>query len=253
MTWELYDALIDGIAPDAVADKIICGASHTIVRSGDTVGLAGTLEETWRPLMQPEKAAGMPLRELAQCVKSWDFSEAGIGLAAINAWYNSREKVRALGLDIANRAHVEDRNSDPFISMQRDIKDKKVTVIGHFPYIDQLFAPVCEMSVIEKFYPKDGDYPDYAADFLLPESDYVFISSYTLAEKTLPRYLELAKNAVVTLVGPATPIAPVLHRFGVANIAGFVIRDLEVAENMVLTASGNTHKTGQKVNLKFEG
>jgi len=251
MTWELYDALIDGIPQDAIADKIICGTSHTIVRCGDTIGLSATLEDTWRPQMMPDRRAGMPLRELARCIKSWEFTEASIGLAAINAWYNDKERVRELGLEIANRSQVEDRNSDPFISMQRDIKNKTVTVIGHFPYIDQLFAPVCNMRIIEKFHPTDGDYPDHAADYLLPESDYVFISSYTVAEKTLPRYLELSKNAIVTLVGPATPVAPVLHKFGVANIAGFVIRDAETCENMILTNSGNTHKTGQKVNLKL--
>lgn len=252
MTWDLYDALIGGIAEDAIADKIICGTSSTIVRCGDTIGLAATLEDTWRPQMMPNKKAGMPLRELAQCIKSWELTEASIGLAAINAWYNDKERVRALGHEIADRAHTEDRKNDPFITMQRDIKDKTVTVIGHFPYIDQLFAPICDLRVIEKFNPKENDYPDFAADYLLPESDYVFISSYTVAEKTLPRYLELSRNAVVTIVGPATPIAPMLKDYGVNNLAGFVIRDAEMAETIVSTSSGNTHKTGQKVNLKFD-
>jgi uncharacterized protein (DUF4213/DUF364 family) len=252
MTWELYDALIDGIAPDATADKIICGTSTAAVRTGGSVGIASVLDDNWRPQIMPQKRVGMPLRELAGCVKSWEHTEAAIGLAAINAWYNDKEKLRALGLTVADHANVEDRTSDPFISMQRDIKGKTVTVVGHFPYIDQLFAPVCNMRIIEKFYPKDGDYPDFAADYLLPESDYVFISSYTLAEKTLPRYLELSKNAIVTIVGPATPVAPVLRQFGVSYLAGLVIKDVEVLENIVLTASGNTHKAGQKVNLHLE-
>ncbi|MDR0904614.1 MAG: DUF364 domain-containing protein [Oscillospiraceae bacterium] len=251
MSWELYDALIDGISPNATVDRIICGATRTLVRSGESIGMAGTLEDTWRANMMPEKDVGMPLRELAQCIKSWEYTEAGIGLAAINAWYNTKDKLRRLGLEVSDSASVEDRAADPFITMQRDIKGKTVTVIGHFPYIDQLFAPVCDMRIIEKFSPKDGDYPEQAAEYLLPESDYVFISSYTLAEKTLPRYLELSQNAVVTLVGPATPVAPVLHGFGVRNIAGFAIKDADALERMILTSCGNTHKTGQKVNLRL--
>jgi hypothetical protein len=43
----------------------------------------------------------------------------------------------------------------------------------------------------------------------------------------------------------------VLHEFGVRNIAGFAIKDADTLERMVLTSSGNTHKTGQKVNLKL--
>ncbi|MDR2615626.1 MAG: hypothetical protein LBC28_03500, partial [Oscillospiraceae bacterium] len=59
--WELYDALIDGISPDAKVDGLICGQSHTIVISGDSVGLAGTLDATWRAPILPNKALGMPL------------------------------------------------------------------------------------------------------------------------------------------------------------------------------------------------
>jgi len=253
MTWELYDALINGIPKDAVADKIICGSDHCLVRCDESVGFAATLEDTWRPQLQPSKKPGMPLRELAQCIKSWQFSEASLGLAAINAWYNNKDRVRALGQKISNHAYTEDRGSDPFIMMQREVKDKVVTVIGHFPYIDKLLAPVCDMRIIERFHPKENDYHEFAADYLLPESDYVFITSYTVAEKTLPRYLELSKNAVVTLVGPSTPIAPCLKQFGVDNLAGFIIRDTEALETMVLTSSGNTHRTGQKVNLKLNG
>ncbi|MDR2358105.1 MAG: DUF364 domain-containing protein [Oscillospiraceae bacterium] len=250
--WELYDALIDGISPDAKVDALICGQTHTAVLSGDAVGLAGTADATWRAPILPDKALGMPLRKLAGAVKSWEFVEAGIGLAAINAWYNDKARLRALGLDISERTHVEDRSADPFISMQRDIKGKTVTVIGHFPYIDQLFAPVCDLRVIEKFEPKDGDYPEQAADYLLPESDYVFISSYTFAEKSLPRFLELSRRAHVTVVGPATPIAPVLHGFGVNDIAGLVLKDTETAMRIVAGFGGNIHKAGQKLNLRLE-
>ncbi|MDR0838867.1 MAG: DUF364 domain-containing protein [Oscillospiraceae bacterium] len=247
--WEIYDALIDGIGADATADFIVCGAAYCMVRSGGSLGISGTLDQTWRPDLVPKKAAGMPLRELAVSVKSWDFAEASLGLAAINAWYNDKERLRALGLAVSDRAYTEDRSADPFITLQKEIKGKRVTVIGHFPYIDQLFAPVCDMSVIEKFIPREGDYPEQAADYLLPESDYVFISSYTVVEKSLPRFLALSKNAVVTLVGPASPVTPILHSFGVRNIAGLAIRDTEAAESMVLTNSGNIHKAGQKVNL----
>jgi uncharacterized protein (DUF4213/DUF364 family) len=250
--WELYDELINGIAPDAATDNLICGAVHTAVRSGGSVGISGTLEETWRPPLLPKKTAGMPLRELAGCIKSWDFAEASIGLAAINAWYNDAERLRALGLSISDASFIEDRAADPFISMQREIAGKNVAVIGHFPYIDQLFAPVCTLSVMEKFNPKDGDYPEQTADYLLPESDFVFISSYTFVEKSLPRYLALSKNARVTLVGPATPVTPILHRFGVHSVAGFVVKDGAAAERIAAGFGGNMHSVGQKVNLKAE-
>jgi uncharacterized protein (DUF4213/DUF364 family) len=250
--WELYDALIGGIPPEVKAEFFACGATHSIVRADSGgIGISSTLDETRRSAVLAKKDQGMPLRELAECVKSWEFVEAGLGLAAINAWYNSAQRLRALGVNISDRQFVEDRTSDPFIVLQKEIRGKKVSVIGHFPYIDQLFAPVCNISVIEKFKPEDGDYPEQAADYLLPESDYVLIASYTLVEKTLPRYLELSKNAKVTIVGPATPVAPVLREFGVRDLAGFYVRDSEEARHTILTHTGNVHKLGQKINFRL--
>jgi uncharacterized protein (DUF4213/DUF364 family) len=249
--WDLYDALIEGIPPDVKAEFFACGATHSIaLADSGGVGVSGALDETWRPPLLTKKDYGMPLRKLAECVKSWEFIEAGLGLAAINAWYNDGEHLRALGIAVSDKPFVEDRASDPFITLQNEIRGKRVTVIGHFPYIDRLFAPVCDMSVIEKFSPVDGDYPDQAADYLLPESEYVLIASYTLVEKTLPRYLELSKNAKVTLVGPATPVTPILHGFGVRDLSGFYIRDAAATQNAILTHGGNIHKTGQKINLR---
>jgi uncharacterized protein (DUF4213/DUF364 family) len=247
--WKLFDELIDGIAPDALAEEIICGATHSAVRSGGSVGISSAFDQTWRQPIMPQKVPGITLRELAECVKSWDFAEASVGLAAINAWYNDRERVRALGLSLPELRHVEDRSADPFIMMQREVAGKKATVIGHFPYIDQLFAPVCDLRVIEKFNPQDGDYPEQAADYLLPESDFVFISSYTFVEKSLPRFLELSQNAYVTLVGPATTVATALFTYGVDALAGFVVKDSDAAMDIALGHGGNMHAVGQKVNL----
>jgi uncharacterized protein (DUF4213/DUF364 family) len=249
--WELYDDLIGGISLDATAESIICGATYSAVRSGGTVGISGAGSETWRSAMLPKKLVGMPLRELAECIRSWDFTEAAVGLAAINAWYNNVGRLRELGLDIPDAAYIEDRSSDPFIAAQNEIADKNVTVIGHFPYIDQLFAPVCKLSIIEKFYPDDGDYPEQAADYLLPASDFVFISAYTLVEKSLPHYLKLAVNAHVTLVGTSLPTTMVFGKYGVNAVAGFVIKDTAAAERISLGLGGKMHSTGQKINLRL--
>ncbi|MCL2391655.1 MAG: DUF364 domain-containing protein [Oscillospiraceae bacterium] len=251
--WELYDELIAGIPPEAIVDDMACGVGGTYVCSGAGIGVSNKADETWRAPEMTNKSIGMPLRELAECAKSWSFEEANLGIAAINAWYNDITRLRALGLNISDAVQAEDRSADPFITLQREMKGKNVTTIGHFPYIDQLLAPICNLSVVEKFYPQEGDYPEQAADYLIPNSEYVLIASFTLVEKSLPRFLKLcASGAHVTIVGMAAPVTPILHRYGVNDIAGFVVKNIDAAKNICLGYGGNIHSTGQKINYRAE-
>jgi len=245
-----YDELINGIPESATVDDMVCGVAGTYVRCGTGVGLTSTSDETWRGPLMSKKTLGMPLRDLAQCVKSWSFEEAGLGLAAINAWYNDIARLRDLGIDIPDTEHMEDRSADPFITLQREMKGKNVTVIGHFPYIDQLLAPICNLSVVEKFYPKEGDYPEQAADYLLSECDFAVISAYTIVEKSLPRFLALCRNAHVTIIGSSSPVTPILRSYGVDDIAGFAVKNGEAAKAICLGFGGNVHSTGQKINYR---
>jgi uncharacterized protein (DUF4213/DUF364 family) len=193
----------------------------------------------------------MPLKKLAEGIKSWNYVEAGIGNAAINAYYNAVEVARKNGVNVSSSRFTEDRVYDPFITYQKIIRDKKVGVIEHFPYVEQLFRPVCDLSVISRW-PEEDDYPYSAAEYILPECDYVFITCGSLIDKSLPRFLKLSKHAYVTLVGPSTPIAPVLAQFGVDDLSAFVIKDGERARRICIgQANYSIYSSGQKVSLRF--
>lgn len=60
-----------------------------------------------------------------------------------------------------------------------------------------------------------------------PTQDYVFVTAVTLVNKTLPRLLQLSRHAFVTLVGPSTPLTPLLFREGISQLAGTVVVDEE--------------------------
>ncbi|MEN6473015.1 MAG: DUF364 domain-containing protein, partial [Syntrophaceae bacterium] len=70
-----------------------------------------------------------------------------------------------------------------------------------------------------------GDLPDPAAEYILPLQDAVFITATTLINKTLPRLIELSRESFVVLVGPSTPLTPVLFDYGVKALAGTVVVD----------------------------
>lgn len=247
--WELYDVLIEGIPEECLVDDFICGTYAVLIRSGNGCGFShilpgDTLPETIK------KSLKMPLKKLAACIKSWNFIEASVGMAAINAWYNSPEAAARNGIVLSNSLHSEDRLNDPFISYQTVIKNKKVVVFGHFPYIEQLFQPVCQLTIIERE-PREGDYPEAAAEYILPESDFVILSCSSLVYKTLPRMLQLARNAYVILVGPFTPLAPKLISFGINDLSGFVVKDYAGAARIVSGLERKAiYKTGQKVTMR---
>ncbi len=249
--WELYDALIAGIPPECTVDDLVCGAYSVIVKSNESCGFAGTIPGDSRPESW-KKYCGMPLRDLAECIKSWNFVEASIGLAAVNAWYNTPACAGAYGIPLAAAKQTEDRKSDPFIMYQNMIRDKNVCVVGHFPYLDKLFAPVCNLAIIETE-PLEGDYPESAAAYLLPDAEYVFITCASLVYKSLPGYLSLCRDASVVLVGPSTPLAPVLFSFGIDDISTFIIQDAGHAEDIAKGLSQDRiYTTGRKVSLKKE-
>ena len=232
--WEIYDKLINGIPESWTADEIVRGSAFAYVKSGNGVGIAGLMNYDYIMPLYTKNMEGTPLREVATCVKSWNFFEAAVGLAAINAYYNNPEVAKAAGVAIGDSMHVEDRIYDPFIMSQNEIRGKKVSVIGHFPFIENLFAPVCDMKIIAGELPMEGDYPPTAAEYLLPDSDFVYIGSACFVEKTLPRFLELSKNAQkITIVGPSTILAPVLFQYGIADLSGYVIKDCERAMRMI--------------------
>lgn len=251
--WELYDTLIEGIPEDLLVEEVIAGSDQAFIKSGLGAGFGMSLPYETRPRLYPKNIRGSKLKEVAECIKSFRFSEAAIGQAALNAYYNTPSVAKSNGVPVNEARYSEDRLNDPFIAYQNAIRGKNVAVIGHFHYLEKLFQPVCNLSILENEN-IPGDYPMEATEYLLPEQDFVFLTSSCLVDKTLPRILELSKNAYVIMVGPATTLCPVLFYFGIDDLAGFVIKDTDRAAS--IAAGDNPAKlysSGQKVSFKKGG
>lgn len=249
--WKLYDALIEGIPDSCILEELICGNGRVYVRSSEGSGFSSLLAGRTRPPGMLHKEAGMKLKELAACIKSWNLEEASVGLAAVNAYYNAEPVARANGAPLTASRYGEDRIHDPFISYQNAVRGKKVASVGHFHYLEQLFRPVCDLSILE-FEPKEGDYPVYAAEYILPDCDYVILTSAALINKTMPRLLALSGQAKIIVVGPSTPLSPVLREFGVSDLSGFVIKDGDKARGICSGTDGRKiYTSGQKTSLRF--
>jgi uncharacterized protein (DUF4213/DUF364 family) len=96
-----------------------------------------------------------------------------------------------------------------------------------------------------------GDYPSEACEYILPECDFVFLSCTTFADKSLPRMLELSLKAQVTMVGPSTPIAPILFQYGINDFSSFIILNNDMAYDIIAGMDGHRiYTTGQKVSFR---
>ena len=230
--WALYDALIAGVPQDVcvvdygmglhwsyVTAECGCGVAWTM-RGGASCGHGGSRGSG--------DLRGRSLREMASLAKSWDFERATLGVAALNAWYSRRELLDPLGAvyEEAREMAPTERKREAFHEFRPMMAGKKVAVIGHFPHVLDLTACCDELTVLERNCGQ-GDTPDPACEYVLPSQDMVFITGTTTINKTLPRLLELSRNALTVMTGPSVVAAPVLFDHGADVLAGSVVGDPE--------------------------
>ena len=220
--FELYDALIQGVGEGTVAETR-CGQCWTAVETVDAFGMAMTTPVDTAPRMLDREYAGMALGELARAAKSWNLAEAGFGMAAINAHYNTERRLAALGAYEPFEKYCTDG---------LDLHGKHIGVVGHLNMPASIREQAASVRILERN-PREGDYPDSACDWLLPQCDVVIITASTLVNKTLPHLLELSKDAYTILAGPSCPMCPELLDFGIDRLAGLVITDREGMRNKI--------------------
>jgi hypothetical protein len=245
--WEIYNNLISRIPGNIRIKRCLMGVNWFLVESGG-IGMAMRPLEVYGKVSIPEHIAGMKVCEIVRYVKSWNNYEAALGLAAINSVINTESNV--------SKIYPGDLNGQPnessFILLKKQIIGKNVAVIGHFPRVEAL-RRICKLSILERK-PDAGDYPDPACEYILPYQDYVFITGTTIINKTLPRLLELSKNASVILIGPSVPMTEMLFSYGVDVLAGTVIVEKEKAWDVI--QEGNPTKffkrSARRVNISFE-
>jgi hypothetical protein len=216
---EMLRDLIDSIACDAPVEEVTKGVFWTAVISR-FCGLSSTMIRDCasddNQAMYPEKPyTDMTALELARYALMPDIARASIGLAAINSL-----------IEPDYPKCVEINASD--VLMEHG-KNKNVSVIGHFPFTDDLRKTAKTLWVIEKWQ-RPGDCPEGDAQKYLPLSDIIAISSTTLINHTLNGLLELCpKESIKMLLGPTTPFSEVFFNYGIDVISGSRVLDKELA------------------------
>jgi len=213
----ILEDLINNLNTDAPIRSILVGAHWTVVCSRHC-GMASTLMDNHPHGHSQVRDVGYldtkTARELVEYARSDNLLEASIGVAAINSL-----------LDVDERQVVEINALDVLIENGRN---KNVALVGHFPFTPKLQPAVGQLWVIEQR-PVEDDYPAEAAADLIPQANVVAITSSSLINHTLDGLLALCHpDALVMMLGPSTPLSPVLFAHGVSVLSGSRVVD-EVA------------------------
>lgn len=233
-----YDVLLSGMPEGLMVTEIVHGISWTAARlsSGGTGVAMHTQGETVS--RRYNSLAGMDAKSAAEAVLSWNMEEASEGMAVINAFYNTQKRVHECG-------GCKQTGAMGGI----DITGKTVGfvghLIGHSGITKESLAPAKRYFVLERE-PKPGDYPDSACEYLLPQCDVVVITGSAAINKTLPRILELSKNARTILTGPTVPQCERLLHLGIDRLYGLAVTDGDGLCRSIIEGPGPINDFGER-------
>jgi uncharacterized protein (DUF4213/DUF364 family) len=160
-------------------------------------------------------------KELAKLSFSSQILETSIGIATINSMLSIDESL------------CVDLNAEDEIRLQG--KGKRIAIIGHFPFVKRLGTVAKELWTFElpgRERPKD--IASNEVETLLPQAEVVAITSTTLINHSLGRLLDLmAPDAYKMMLGPSTPLSPVLFDYGFDAISGSIVVDRDQVFNCI--------------------
>jgi uncharacterized protein (DUF4213/DUF364 family) len=181
------------------------------------------------------------LTETLAALGGWDACKSAVALALANALINGNTEGGPTCLTEAlSLANFVDKDCPPHLRVFHyfapQLRTKKVAIIGHYPGLDEIQGLKCQLCLERN--PQAGDLPDSAAEYVLPDMDWVFITASSIANKTLPRLLQLSADAKVVLMGPSLPWLAEWRNFGVDYLAGISIEDADKLWTVAAEAGG---------------
>jgi uncharacterized protein (DUF4213/DUF364 family) len=225
--------------PDGEVEEVRIGLHWTAVvvnvNGEQRCGLASTLvgghdHHKEADVPQAGELEGISGRELARLALGNAPTQASVGMAALNALLPRRPQTWV------------DANAEEMIAAHG--KGKRVAMIGHFPFVPRLRTRVKELLVLEQN-PRDGDLPAESAAKVLPMVDVAAITGMTFLNHTLEILLGLCQpQAFVIVMGPSTPLSPLLFDHGIDVVSGSIVVDIQPVLKVV-SQGGNFRQVHQ--------
>ncbi len=197
--WTTVLAEVDGIVRCGLAATVGDESHH--YTTDPAVARAGHLTE-------------LSARQLAEYVHSPHPPEVSLGMAAVNALLPPHP-------DLWTDLHSKE-------VLARLGTGKTVVMVGHFPYVPELRPRVGRLLVLEQNPQDELDIPAERAPEIIPQADVLGITAMTLLNHTFDDLIALRRPGVpMVIVGPTTPLTPILFEMGAVILSGAVVEQPE--------------------------
>ena len=102
--------------------------------------------------------------------------------------------------------------------------------------------------------PFGDDFPEEAAKEYIPQSDVIAITGTAFINHTIEGLLELCPpKSIIMVLGPSTPLSPVLFKYGITYLSGARIIDVEAAINTIQQGASFQQVKGVKLYTMTSG
>ena len=243
---ELYEALIESIPAEVRILHACRGRWQSYVETEEGAGLASLLipgKIPYEDSREYEAWAGRPLRDLAAGLRGGEEEQIrAMGCAAVNAWFNVRQRMERAGIILYP---PESEEGHVFRTMEPECAGKIVATVGHF-HGGEALRGMEALWVFEKE-PRPEDYPEELEETMLPKADIVVITGMALTNGTIPRLLELCAGKRVALSGPSVPMTPLFFGYGVTDLFGTLVWDVPGCRRVIMEGGrrGTWHSMGK--------
>lgn len=176
-----------------------------------------------------------PATALTALLRSANWIERSVGMATVNALLKPQPE------------RWVEANAETVLAERG--AGKHVVLVGHFPFIPRLRECVGKLTVLEKV-PSGDDLPADAAGQVVPQADILAITGTTLINGTFDSLLALRRPQTPVLVlGPSTPLSPVLFDYGVDFLSGSVVEAIEPVLRAVIQGGNfrQIHRRGVRL------
>lgn len=228
--WTLYEQLLEPISSKEIVAEYIAGSNYTmVITESGNAGIVKTVFDQRRPRQYfPEK--GMPLLTLAKAIFSWNFMDASFGLAAIHAWYNGKDRF--------DPSLFTTSPLTPIAKLRRLYKDHSVLLVGNQWSLEENLSSICHLSVLGEPETKNH-YPETAAEYLIPGSDFVLFDDTSLITKWAIRLFSLCQHYSIPCFpyGYGIPFSPLLFSYGAKELMGSSVCNIELCKHLILAGA----------------